>query len=174
MTQRYARIVGGIVTEIVTPVDGFSIGECFHPDFVAALAPCGDGVEQGWAWDGGVFAPPSAPSSSIADLLAYSADKRWRVETGGISVNGVHVATDRESQSLITGAHALARDNPDELIQFKSDGGFVELDAPSMIAIATAVARHVQASFRAEAEVAAAIQRGDILTLGGVDAWPWP
>lgn len=108
------------------------------------------------------------------DLVAYAADKRWRVETGGITVGGVPVATDRESQGLITGAHAYVQINPGVTIKYKSGTGFIDLDAATVTAVATAVAAHVQACFAAEADVAAAIQRGDILTLGEVDAWPWP
>ncbi len=34
-------------------------------------------------------------------LVAYAADKRWRVETGGISVGGIDVATDDRSKLMI-------------------------------------------------------------------------
>jgi len=35
---------------------------------------------------------------------AEIANSRWVTETSGVSVNGVHIPTDRESQALITGA----------------------------------------------------------------------
>lgn len=127
----------------------------------------------GWQADGGTLMPPTVERLDT-DLYAYAADKRWRVETGGISVGGVPVATDRESQSLITGAHAYAQINPGVMIKYKSGAGFVDLEAATVAAIATAVAAHVQACFATEADVAVAIERGDVLTLEDVDAWPWP
>jgi len=167
----YARIDNGVVAEILRPVEGFEIAKCFHADIVAALVACGPDVEQGWTYDGVAFAAPVTPP---VDLVAYAANKRWRVETGGIMVGGMPVATDRESQSLITGAHAYVLANPDVTIKYKSGAGFVELDAPTVTSVATAVAAHVQACFAAEADVVAAIQRGGVLTLDDVDAWPWP
>jgi len=115
-----------------------------------------------------------APYGIFVDLAAYAADKRWRIETGGILVGGVPVATDRESQGLIIGAHAYVLANPDVTINFKAANGFVDLDAATVTAVATAVAAHVQACFAAEAEVAAAIADGRITTIQQVDDWPWP
>jgi len=115
-----------------------------------------------------------APYGIFVDPAAYAADKRWRVETGGITVGGVPVATDRESQSLITGAHAYVQVNPGMTIKYKSGAGFVDLDAATVTAVATAVAAHVQACFAAEAEVAAAIADGAVTTTQQIDDWPWP
>lgn len=111
---------------------------------------------------------------SPPNLHDYAADKRWRVETGGITVGGVPVATDRESQSLITGAHAYVQINPGVTIKYKSGAGFIDLDAATVTAVATAVAAHVQACFAAEADLSAAITDGTITTTRQVDDWPWP
>ncbi|MDU8502973.1 hypothetical protein RYB01_27840, partial [Pseudomonas syringae] len=43
-----------------------------------------------------------------SSLLVYAADKRWRVETGGIVVGGMSVATDDRSKLMITGARVKA------------------------------------------------------------------
>ncbi len=109
--------------------------------------------------------------SIFADLAAYAASARYAKETGGIIVNWVKLATDRESQALITGAWATAQINPQVTIQWKgSDGTFTALNAASITAVASAVTAHVQACFAAEAQVDAAITAGTITTMAEVDA----
>lgn len=46
--MQYARVVGGVVVEIVQPVPGFTINETFVPEIVATLVPLPDVVEVGW------------------------------------------------------------------------------------------------------------------------------
>lgn len=103
-------------------------------------------------------------------LRAYAADARWRKETGGIDFNGAQVRTDRESQAMITGALALMQLNPSSNIPFKTATGFVTLDAPTVTALALAVAAHVQTCFAKEAELAAAIESGAVATTAAIDA----
>lgn len=105
-----------------------------------------------------------------AALAAYAAARRYAVETGGITVNGQPIKTDRESQALITGAYNLSLAVPDTTIQFKTETSFVALSADDVKAIAIAVGQHVQAAFAKEAEVAAAINAGTITDTAGVDA----
>lgn len=105
-----------------------------------------------------------------ADLAAYASQVRFARETAGIEVGGERIDTSRESQSLITGAHALALAEPDEPIDFKSSSGWIVIDSAAMILIALAVARHVRACFRAERAVAAAIAAGTITTRAEIDA----
>lgn len=105
-----------------------------------------------------------------AALLAELAQKRWEIETGGVTVGGSPIMTDRESQALISGAFALVQQHPDTTIRFKTPSGFVTLDAEQMTAIAIAVAQHVQACFALEADIAADIASGEITTTAEIDA----
>lgn len=57
----YARVNGTDVVEICTPVAGFSIDQCFHPDIVAQLVPCADNVTVEWTYVDGKFVDPNAP-----------------------------------------------------------------------------------------------------------------
>lgn len=114
------------------------------------------------------------PVSLRDQLLAYAADKRGRVETGGIVVNGAAIDTSRDSQAMISGAFAYSQANPDKLIKFKAASGWTTLDAATVAAIATAVGDHVQACFAAEEEVAAAIEAGAITSIEEIDAADWP
>lgn len=115
--------------------------------------------------DGAIVSVP-AP----VDLAAYAAAARWRKETGGISLASQPIATDRESQALISGAFALVQQQPATTIRFKTPGGFVTLDAAQMSAIAIAVAEHVQACFAIEADIAGDIAAGEITTTTEIDA----
>lgn len=130
-----------------------------------------DDAFAGFAWDGQTASPPAPPP---VDLAAYAANKRWQVETGGITVNGATIDTSRDSQSMITGAYTYSQAHPEQTILFKAASGWVTLDAPTMAAIATAVGAHVQACFAAEAAVQAAISAGTITTTAEIDAAAWP
>lgn len=115
-----------------------------------------------------------SPEPAPVDLYAYAASKRYAVETGGIVLNGMHIMTDRASQSMITGAYNYVQANPEVTVRFKTVGGFVELRAAQMTAIANAVGAHVQAAFTAEGEVDAQIIAGSISTKAEIDAFAWP
>lgn len=108
-------------------------------------------------------------------LLAYAAEKRWRVETGGITAGGVMVATDDRSKSLVMGARMAADRDPNFTTRFKPvGGGFVTVDAPAIIAISDALLAHVAACFAIEAQVVADIDAGTITTTAEIDAADWP
>lgn len=104
------------------------------------------------------------------DLGAYLAERRWLVETGGITVAGVAVATDDRSKLMIAGARIKAKEDPATTKRWKTLAGFVELDAAALIAIADAVEAHVQACFDLEADLTAQIAAGTVTTPGQIDA----
>jgi len=115
-----------------------------------------------------------SPEPVPVDLYAYAATKRYAVETGGIVIDTMRVMTDRQSQSLITGAYNYVQANPEVTVKFKTAAGFVELTAAQMTAIANTVGAHVQASFAAEGEVDKQIIAGTITTTTEIDAFAWP
>lgn len=76
----------------------------------------------------------------------------------GIVVGGVAVYTDELSQQRITGAAVAAMLDQSLTINWKSaDGTYVTLDAPTILAVATAVRQHVQACFDNEAALIEAL-----------------
>lgn len=150
----------------VTPDEGEPFEYTVAPDDPAPMAVA---IRQMMA-DTPMEIAPYEPVPEPIDLIAYSAQKRWEIETGGIEFNGQAIDTSRESQSMIAGAYAYSQANPDEVIQFKSASGWVALDAATMAAIATAVGSYVQACFALEASVAAAITDGTITTTAEIDA----
>jgi hypothetical protein len=84
---------------------------------------------------------------------AEVAQARYNAEISGVTINGVSIKTDRESQGLITGAALKAMQDSTYTCKWKGMDGFVELTAPQIIAIADAVRAHVQGCFDHEAEL---------------------
>jgi len=56
----FARISNGVVQEIVKPIDGFSIEQCFSPQIVATLVGCSSEVQPNWTYNAetGEFTAP--------------------------------------------------------------------------------------------------------------------
>jgi hypothetical protein len=89
--------------------------------------------------------------------LAALAQKRWEIETGGITINGRFVDTSDRSKTLIIGKSIKAKENDDLTFQWKVGSGFVTIDSATMISIADAVEAHVQGAFDREAELSSDI-----------------
>jgi hypothetical protein len=101
---------------------------------------------------------------------------RYSKEVGGILVGGVPVATDRETQSKLIAARILAKENAVYTVNWKTSAGFVALNAATIIAVADAVASHVQACFDREAVLFAEIDAAsDAAARAAIDlsaGWP--
>lgn len=101
---------------------------------------------------------------------------RYQHETAGITLNGMTIETDRQSQSLITGAWSFSQLNPAALIDWKGVTGWVQIDAAAISAIAGAVATHVQACFSNERVLSEAIAAATTVeALNAIDltvGWP--
>jgi hypothetical protein len=117
--------------------------------------------------------PPTPPTLEEvkAAKKAEIADARWRHETGGVTVNDMTVATDRESQALITGAALQATIDTEYSCQWKTAEGFVTLTAAMILAVAQAVRRHVQDSFDREADLAGQIDAATTAEEAGAVTW---
>ena len=166
----YCKIENGAVVnrahfEAAMPDDWAEPGDVWIADEAAQI---------GWSYSSGVFSAP-APEVPPVDLKAYAADKRWRVETGGIVVNGASIQTDRASQAMITGLYTYAAVAKPDSIPYKAEGGFVLLTAAQAVSIGLAVGAHVQACFAAEQAIDADIDAGAISTADQIEAdgrWP--
>ncbi len=118
-----------------------------------------------------MITPEHKQAAAHTALLDYAAQKRWEKEVGGIEVNGLTVATDDRSKTMISGARVAAMADPAFTTSWKgSDGSFVPLDAAAVIAISDAVLAHVSACFALEAQVLADIDNDLITTQAEVDA----
>lgn len=122
------------------------------------------GVNPGDDFDPAAPVKFSRPAVAKERLLQVLKDARKAYETGGVDFNGMRIATDRESQAMITGARSYLVENPSERIKFKSENGFVDVDKASVNIMGTVVARHVQTAFKMEAELMDKIANGEITT----------
>lgn len=105
--------------------------------------------EKGWA------AP--TPELCKAVKIEEIAAARYAAEVGGVTMAGMTILTDRQSQSMITGAALQATLDPSYTCKWKTPNGFITLDARTIIGAATAVRAHVQACFDREAELCAKV-----------------
>lgn len=145
-----AHVASGMDQAVIDAPDGFD------PERLADYRWTGERLTGPGIW--------TTLEEHKAERKAALAEKRWQVETGGTTVAGMAVMTDRESQGLINGAYALASRNletPGFVIKFKSGSGWVDLTAAQMVAIADAVGTHVQSAFANEAAIYAAIDAAD-------------
>jgi hypothetical protein len=99
-----------------------------------------------------------APEPTIDELKRAKQDEiaaaRYAAETGGCTVDGVTIATDRGSQALLTAAVVTARLDLEFKTRWKcADGRFVTLDAMQLRAIGDAVIAHVEECFAHEGEL---------------------
>ncbi|MGO4171542.1 DUF4376 domain-containing protein [Bosea sp. TAF32] len=110
-------------------------------------------------------AGPILPSK--AELIAYAADRRRRIEVGGLIFRDVPIATDLNSQTKILGAYVAASRDPAWSTLWES---VHPIDAATMIELGDAVQAHINRSFLKRAEVYAAIEVGTITSTAEVDA----
>jgi hypothetical protein len=122
------------------------------------------------AWPAEEIAAAKAERSE--QLTQQIADRRWQAETGGITLNGMHIDTGRDSQALITGATVQAVLDPNYSLRWKTVAGFVDLTAEQIIAVATAARGHVQACFNREAELLDALSAGTLTPEMLDQGWP--
>ncbi|RRV41398.1 DUF4376 domain-containing protein [Pseudomonas sp. o96-267] len=118
----------------------------------------------------------AARQQENADRRALTAQqiaaRRWQAETGGITLNGMHIDTGRDSQALITGATVQAMLDPNYSLRWKTVAGFVDLTAGQIIGVATAARAHVQACFNREAELLDALEAGTLTPEMLEEGWP--
>ncbi|NNA18970.1 DUF4376 domain-containing protein [Pseudomonas lundensis] len=100
------------------------------------------------------------------------AARRFQAETGGVTVQGIPVNTERDSQALLTGAAFAASIDPDYRIKWKAETGFVDLTGEQVLGIASQVRAFVQACFNREAELLGAVAAGSITAEMLEEGWP--
>jgi hypothetical protein len=118
------------------------------------------------------FAPVYGAEAPQPDLAAYAAQRRWEIETGGITVGGAAIETDDRSKLLILGKRTKALEHPEGTTRWKVSSApvrFEEIPNSIIIATADAVEAHVQNCFDAEADIVAGIEGGVINTIEDVD-----
>lgn len=179
-TDAYAEALRAIVGATMTWVNDASAGEPAQwrmvsgGDTLARLGLTANELLDECASAGIVPQSPEAPVPAPitpADLVAYAADARWRREVGGIVVDGLRIATDDRSKLLIAGARIQAEADPAwSTVWTAADGSRHPVSSAQVIAISAAVLDHVDACFRRQGDVLAAITAGTITTKAEIDA----
>ena len=111
-------------------------------------------------------------SAIAAEWTGRIAARRFQAETGGVTVQGIPVNTERDSQALLTGAAFAASLDPGYHIKWKAATGFVDLSAQQIIGVASAVRAFVQNCFNREAELLGAVADGSITAQMLEEGWP--
>jgi hypothetical protein len=108
-------------------------------------------------------------------LKDYLYRKRRQVEEGGIVINAAPVATDRESQNMVSNAVAYLNAAPEvESVDFSSPAGFVVIPRADMIGLGVAIGAHVQRCFSTQKAVTEEIDAGTVTTTVEIDeAFEW-
>ena len=114
--------------------------------------------------------PPTLAESKAAKLAELAA-ARYTEEIGGIVVGSVTIATDRESQAMMTGAYVSLKQGLMQSVNWKGDDGWVTATLTEIEPIAQAVGQHIQACFTKESQLAAQVAAAE--TVEAVNAIVW-
>jgi hypothetical protein len=98
----YARVPDNVVLEIIYPLDGYSIDQCFSPEIVATLIACDSNVQSGWTYDRSTqtFSPPVVPNAptvsavspatgSVAGGLTIIIAGQYFTPTADVTIEGI-------------------------------------------------------------------------------------
>lgn len=59
--MKMARIIDDVVSDVIVPIEGFTIEECFHLDVLAQYVSVADDVQPGWIVTENGIVDPNAP-----------------------------------------------------------------------------------------------------------------
>lgn len=114
----------------------------------------------------------AAGSTPEIDYPALISAERYKREVVGITVDSFVINTTRGGQALIAGAALSAMIDPGYTCNWKTDSGFVELNASQLVKVATAVRAHVQTCFDRELTLLRAIEAGNYGDYMLTEGWP--
>lgn len=106
--SKTAIVREGVIAEILVPVEGFPLDECFPASVLADTVEVPDTAEPGWVLSEGEFVPPSGPG--LAELQAAKASavnaKRDAIIAGGYQHNfggtaGIRTLDQRSAEDAI-------------------------------------------------------------------------
>lgn len=137
-------------------------------------AQCARWTVAGWEKlaEAPVIPDPEPVPEPAPDWIALIAARRYEAEVSGITLGGIPVATDDRSKLLINGAALRATRETGYTLRWKTYEGFIDLSAEQVLAMADAVADHVQACFDREAELQSAVADGSITAEMLEQGWP--
>ncbi|WP_433739806.1 DUF4376 domain-containing protein [Pseudomonas putida] len=120
----------------------------------------------------GAISPYAEMPLTAEQQVARIAERRYEVETSGITVDGMAINTDDRAKTLINGSAIKAMRNPAYTLRWKTPEGFVDLPSAQVLVMADAVADFVQACFDREADLLVAVGDGTFTTAMLNEGWP--
>jgi len=94
------------------------------------------------------------PISEISYMIKQKATEyRYEKEIKGCEFNSIKLATDRESQSLMTGVRLKSDVDNTKTFNWKGGDGWVTIDHTAIVALSDAVMDHVESCFGLEMDV---------------------
>lgn len=115
----------------------------------------------------------TSEKQAIEDVKGVIASRRYDAETRGVSVNGMNVFTDRNTQMKLIAASVRAGRDPEFSVNWKlSDSSFVTLDSKTLIFLADVVGDYVQACFDREAALLSEFEKGTYTNEMLSEGWP--
>lgn len=122
---------------------------------------------------GSITQPEKTLDTTKIKKRSEIATRRYDFEASGVSVNGLLIRTDRDSQAVISSTHAAMQAGMLQTVQWKTaDGTFATLDSAGILAIVQAVAVHVQNAFNIEKQLVDQLNAAS--TIEAVEAVQWP
>lgn len=88
--------------------------------------------------------------SAKLEVFQAVANNRYNFEVGGVTVNGITIQTDRESQSTVNAAYTTLKNHLVETIDWKGTNGWTQIDLTTIEFFAKTIAEHTQYSFTQE------------------------
>lgn len=109
-------------------------------------------------------------------IIKRLAALRYEKETSGITINGMHIDSSRESQILITNMALKAMSDPSFSVKFKAnDGQIADVDANTAIAIYNSLFEYIQGCREREAELIGEVNQSQISEVEQINInFGWP
>lgn len=126
-----------------------------------------DGV---WVIDGsGAISKKAGPP---ADPFLSIEAARYKREIAGLEVAGMMIDTTDRGKTLINFSALKAQREPDKIVRWKTESGFIDLTSAQVLVIADAVSDFVQACFDREDELQTAVKGGYYTEAMLAEGWP--
>lgn len=98
--QKYARIQGGIVAELIELADGADIAQFFTPAIASTMAKCGPQVQPGWTYDGVAFAEPAPLAPTTPNSVSMRQARLALLQVGKLADANQAVAAAGEAAMI--------------------------------------------------------------------------
>ena len=182
MTQTFASVVSGVVARTEQIPDGLTPGkDIFTPAYAATLVVVPSAqvgvIAPGWTYASGVFAAPTPPAATQAQLQDYAGDKAAALLANPRPyTSSVTIKSDATAATLANWLALMdwATRNPSASTQWVADDFTVTpITATEIGALGPLVGAYAQTVYGELATVLGEIASATITTTAQIDAFAW-